>query len=335
MKDLRHRQALLKRYGLALAWAAAALLIRGAMPVPPGTTIYQLPLAAVVVSAWYGGRGPGLFALAICTTGILYWFIPPVDSFALPSEYWLGWTLFILLGLLLTEFAGSRRRVEQALEASRAEISTVNARLITAQEEERSRIAADLHDGVVQQVTTVNLLLGAAKQRVSADSQTKATIDEAQEMLIAMGSELRHLSHELHPALLKEVGLPKALSAYSEEFSRTRGIPVSCEADSGVAGLSPGAALAIYRVAQEALANSAKHSKAKQVRVRLVRANDVVRLVVTDDGVGFVLGRAGDSGGVGIVNMRERVRHLNGAFVVDSEPGRGTTVRAEVPLRAS
>jgi signal transduction histidine kinase len=334
MKDLlRQPPDLLKRYGFALLCAALALLIRGALRVPQGTTIYQLPLAAVVVSGWYGGRGPGLFALLISATGILYWFIPPVNSFDLPADYTLGLGLFILLGLLLTEFSGARRRAQQALQESQTEIIAVNERLMKAQEEERSRIAGELHDGIVQQMTTVNLLLGAAKRQVPPDSRPKATIDEAQEKLIAMGSELRHLSHELHPALLKEAGLPKALSSYSEEFSRTRGIPVSCEADSDVKELSPGAALGLYRIAQEALANTAKHSKAKQVRVRLMRANEFVRLIVSDDGVGFVPGRPGDSAGVGIINMRERVRHLHGTFVLESEPGHGTTIRAEVLFR--
>jgi signal transduction histidine kinase len=333
MNNLLQRRDLLMRYGFALLCAALSLLIRGALRVPTGTTIYQLPLAAVVVSGWYGGRGPGLFALLISATGILYWFIPPVNSFDLPADYTLGLGLFIVLGWLLTEFSGARRRAQRALQQSEMEIVALNERLMKAQEEERSRLAGDLHDGIVQQMTTVNLLLGAAKRQVPPDSRPKATIDEAQEMLIAMGSDLRHLSHELHPALLQEAGLPKALSSYSEEFSKTRGIPVSCEADCDLEELSPGAALAIYRVAQEALANTAKHSKARHVRVRLTRAHEVVRLIVSDDGVGFVLGRRGDSRGIGIINMRERLRHLNGTLAIESEPGRGTTIRAEVPFR--
>ena len=219
------------------------------------------------------------------------------------------------------------------LERHQTEITALNDRLMQAQDEERSRIAGELHDGVVQQMTTVNLLLGAAKRQVPADSRTKATIDEAQEMLIGMGSEVRHLSHQLHPALLQEAGLPRALASYCDEFTKTRGIPVACEADPGIEELSPGAALALYRIAQEALGNAAKHSKAKEVRVRLVRADGVVRLTVSDDGVGFLPRSAGNSGGVGLVNMRERVRHLNGTFALDSEPGHGTTVRAEVPFR--
>src|SRR5262249_25959427 len=76
-----------KPYGLALALASLALFLRGQLPLREGTGVYQLPLAAVVLSAWYGGRGPGLFAVLICATGILYWIIPPTDSFELPSDY--------------------------------------------------------------------------------------------------------------------------------------------------------------------------------------------------------------------------------------------------------
>ncbi len=115
---LRNRRDLLKRYGLALGSAALALLIRGSLPIRPGLGIYQLALAAVVVSAWYGGRGPGLFALVISAAGILYWLIPPADSFTLPTEYALTLGLFLTLGVVLIEFSVGRRRVEHALEES-------------------------------------------------------------------------------------------------------------------------------------------------------------------------------------------------------------------------
>ena len=109
---------MLKRYGVALALASLALLIRGALPVPEGTTIYQLPIVAVVLSAWYGGRGPGLFASLICAATILYRFIPPANSFELSSDYALGFLIFIALGLLLSEFGAGRRRAERARRAS-------------------------------------------------------------------------------------------------------------------------------------------------------------------------------------------------------------------------
>ncbi|HSS70397.1 MAG TPA: PAS domain-containing protein, partial [Casimicrobiaceae bacterium] len=109
---------MLKRYGLALVLASVALFIRGVLPVPEGTTIYQLPLAAVVLSAWYGGRGPGLFASLICATTILYRFIPPADTFELSSDYALGFFTFIALCLFLSEFGAGRRRAAHALSMS-------------------------------------------------------------------------------------------------------------------------------------------------------------------------------------------------------------------------
>jgi PAS domain S-box-containing protein len=109
---------LLQRYGLALALSSLVLFLRGQLPLREGTGVYQLPLAAVVLSAWYGGRGPGLFAILICATGILYWLIPPTDSFELPSDYALGFAIFVGLCLFLSEFSAGRRRAGQALRAS-------------------------------------------------------------------------------------------------------------------------------------------------------------------------------------------------------------------------
>jgi PAS domain S-box-containing protein len=109
---------LFKRYGLALVLAGAALLVRRWLPVREGTTIYQLPLVAVVLAGWYGGRGPGLFASLICWTGVLYWIIPPTDSFELTSEYQLGFAIFIALCLFITEFSAARWRIERSLEES-------------------------------------------------------------------------------------------------------------------------------------------------------------------------------------------------------------------------
>jgi signal transduction histidine kinase len=222
-------------------------------------------------------------------------------------------------------------RHQRLLERHQTEITALNARLMKAQEEERSRIAGELHDGIAQQMTTANLLLGTAKRQGAPGSD--AILDEAQDLLIAIGADLRQLSHELHPAVLKEAGLPAALSSYCNEFSKTRCIPVSCEADPGVIELSRGSALALFRIAQEALGNAAKHANAKQLRVRLARADGVVRLTVADDGVGFVPRGAASFRGVGLVNMRERARQLDGTVEIESEPGRGTTVRAEIPFR--
>jgi signal transduction histidine kinase len=110
-----------------------------------------------------------------------------------------------------------------------------------------------------------------------------------------------------------------------------RGISVSCEMDESVDELSRGAALCIYRIAQEALGNVAKHANAKHVQVRLKRSDGNVSLTVADDGMGFVPNAP--SGGLGLINMRERARQLNGTFEFDGKPGTGTTIRVTVPFR--
>ena len=114
-REMRDR---LKRYGLAVVLAGVALLLRGALPFKEGTAIYQLPIVAVMLSAWYGGRGPGWFAALACATAILYRFIPPADSFELSPDYALGFCMFIALSFFLSEFGQARRRVENALRAS-------------------------------------------------------------------------------------------------------------------------------------------------------------------------------------------------------------------------
>jgi two-component system sensor histidine kinase UhpB len=221
---------------------------------------------------------------------------------------------------------------QRLLEQHRREINALNERLMRAQEDERMRIAGELHDGVLQQLTSFTLRMGTAIVKLPSDSETKTRIKQLQKELMQMGTEIRHLSHELHPAVLQEAGLPAALSSYCAEFSKVRSIPVTCEAEERAAELSPGAALCLYRIAQETLGNVAKHSKAKRAEVRLSRSNGNVCLSVSDDGVGF--NADATSGGLGLINMSERMHLLNGTFECHSEPGRGTRVRVTVPFRA-
>jgi signal transduction histidine kinase/ligand-binding sensor domain-containing protein len=221
----------------------------------------------------------------------------------------------------------------RVIERHQAEITALNESLMKAQEQERTRIAGELHDGVMQQISALSLMLGTARRKIQSDLAAKAEIRDVQKKLIQVGTEVRQLSHDLHPSSLKDRGLPEALRAYCREFSRVRNMPVSCHADDSVQDLSRGAALALYRIAQEALGNAAAHGAAQHVDVRLTRSNGRVTLMVSDDGRGFDPNWIGTSGGLGLINMRERARQLNGTFELNSEPGRGTTVRVTIPFR--
>jgi signal transduction histidine kinase len=263
-----------------------------------------------------------------------------LDFAVAPAYYQTNWFRALCVVIVASIIWAAHRLRVRALEKRQAlleqhqtEIRALNEQMIKAQEAERMRISGDLHDGVLQQITSLTLRLGKVKRQVPPDSEATATVNSLQQQLIQIGTDIRHISHELHPALLQESGLPAALSSYCEEFSNVRGLPVSCETDESVEELSPGAALCLYRIAQEALGNAAKYSQARRVEVRLTRSNGLVRLTVSDDGVGCDPERIGKSGGLGVINMRERVLQLRGTFEFKSETGRGTTVKAEVPFR--
>jgi signal transduction histidine kinase len=285
--------------------------------------------------AFYSDLSPGNYRFRVTATnnsGVWNEAGAVIDFAIAPAYYQTTW----FRGLAVTMVVGlvwiSHRVRLRILERHKLEISTLNERLMDAQERERIRIAGELHDGVMQEMLSVSMMLGTVKRRVDVDpASAKSTIDKAQEKTIRVGQDLRRLSHDLHPPLLQEAGLPKAVQAYCEQFSTSTGIPISSDADESVQGLSPGAALALFRVLQEALGNAAKYSAAKQIRVSLQRS-EMVSLTVSDDGIGFDASRL-DRGGLGLIMMRERASQLDGTFEFESAPGRGTTIRVSIPFR--
>jgi signal transduction histidine kinase len=256
-----------------------------------------------------------------------------LDFSIAPAYYQTTWFRALAVGTVLSLFWAAHRIRLRVVERHQGEITALNERLMKAQEQERVRIAGELHDGVMQQISALSLMLGTARRQMPPDLEAKAAVGDVQKKLIQVGADVRQLSHGLHPAALKDAGLAEALRAYCDEFSHVRGISVSCDADDSVRDLSRGAALALYRIAQEALGNAAAHGAASHVGVRLTRSNGQVFLSVSDDGQGFDPSRIGASVGLGLINMRERARQLNGTFEVDSEPGRGTTMKVAIPFR--
>jgi signal transduction histidine kinase/ligand-binding sensor domain-containing protein len=256
-----------------------------------------------------------------------------LDFAVAPAYYQSPWFIALSAGLVLAGVWAAHRVRLRIVEKHEQEISALNERLMKAQEQERIRIAGELHDGVMQQMLAVTMMLGSAKRKIAVDTEAKATIDKAQEKLVKAGTDLRQLSHGLHPPMLQDLGLPQALRAYCDEFSTASGIPVTCEADDHARDLSRGAALALFRIVQEALGNAAKHAAAQHITVRLKRSRAVVSLDVSDDGKGFDRTSLGGSSGLGLITMRERAGQLNGTFDVESAPGRGTTIRVTIPFR--
>jgi len=256
-----------------------------------------------------------------------------VDITIPPAYYQTTWFAALVAGTIAALIWSAHRVRLRIVEKHEGEISALNERLMKAQEQERIRIAGELHDGVMQQMLSVTMLLGAAKRKIAGNPEVQASIDKIQDKLVQAGTEIRQLSHGLHPPQLQDAGLPGALRSYCEQFSAASGIAVNCDLDEDARELSRGASLALFRIVQEALGNAAKHASAKLVTVSLKRTNGTVALTITDDGVGFDRTQLGTSGGLGLVMMRERAAQLNGTFEFDTAPGRGTTIRVEIPFR--
>jgi signal transduction histidine kinase/ABC-type uncharacterized transport system substrate-binding protein len=240
------------------------------------------------------------------------------------------------LQLLAEVFANTleRRRAALAARDSELQIRDLAGRVLTAQEEERSRIARDLHDDVNQELAAVSIALSSLGGRLPPGT-TSDVGDELAELdtrIATLSESIRHLSHELHPGMLQHVGLVAALRGYCRRFAREQGLAVTFHADGDLGSAPPDVGLCFYRVVQEGLGNVAKHAGAREARVTLEARGRDISLSIVDDGSGFDPGEARSGRGLGLLSLDERVRLVGGRLTVDTQPLRGTELRIVVPL---
>jgi signal transduction histidine kinase len=204
--------------------------------------------------------------------------------------------------------------------------------LTTVQEDERRRIARELHDQMGQHLAALGIGLKFVKDGTPDPSPQRDRLQNLQAMTDQIGREVHHLALELRPTALDDLGLPAALANYVEVWAERSGVEADFHAAGPAEGRLPAPVeTALYRVVQEALTNVLRHSAARRVSVVLMRSAAQASAVVEDDGGGFdadaVAGHR-----LGILGMRERAALVGGTLTVESGPGRGTTVIARVPL---
>jgi signal transduction histidine kinase len=240
------------------------------------------------------------------------------------------------LQLLAEVFAHAleRRRSGLAARESETRIRDLAGRLMTAQEEERRRIARDLHDDVNQELAALSISLSRLGERLPAGAASDLGADLAQleARTVALSESIRHLSHELHPGVLQHVGLVAALRGYCRGFAREHRLRVTFRGEGDLGRVPTDVALCLYRVVQEGLGNVAKHAEATEVRVTLMGRAEDVALSVADDGAGFDPREARSRRGLGLLSLDERVRLVGGRLTVDAQPLRGTELQIVVPL---
>jgi PAS domain S-box-containing protein len=215
-------------------------------------------------------------------------------------------------------------------------LEELSGRLITAQDEERTRIARELHDDFSQRLALHGIGLAQLWKRLPlTEVEERAKVQELMKRNQEMASDLHSLSHQLHSSKLEHVGLAPALMGLCEELSKEYRIQVQFT-DRGVSTDIPkDVALCLFRIAQEALGNVIKHSEAQQAQVELVGTNNTIRMRIVDAGVGFDPDLRSADAGIGLVSMRERLRLVGGRLSVQSAPMRGTEILAEVPISVS
>jgi signal transduction histidine kinase len=212
-------------------------------------------------------------------------------------------------------------------------LSTVSQKLIEAHEEERTRIARELHDDINQRLALLSVNLDCLKADLpSSRFDVNQALDEANNQLCEIASDVQALSHRLHSSKLEHLGLPRAAKGFCRELADRQKVEIDFHAENVPGELPRDIALCLFRVLQEALQNAIKHSGSKHFQVSLTGGTTELELTVRDDGKGFDPEEAFKGRGIGLTSMRERLKLVDGCILIDSQLQHGTKIQARVPL---
>lgn len=224
-----------------------------------------------------------------------------------------------------------RKRAEAELRVSRDHIREMANKVLRAQEDERRRIARELHDDIVQKVAALAMGVSRVKRKSAAAGEAVAAEFAGLQLSIhTLAGDVRGLSHRLHPAVLEHAGLMAALKSFTEEFGKSEGLEVALTVPETRDAIPQDVGSCVYRVTQEWLRNIAKYAHAKSTVVVAIEGGQL-RLSIADEGPGFDVERARGKG-LGLVSIEERVRSCQGTVRISSEPGRGSTLEAVIPI---
>ena len=359
--SLLSRRSLRNQYGryaaALLATAVTLFAARGLKPVLGDPAPYVTILPAVAFAAWYCGLGPSLTTVAIALLGAKYWFIPPIHSLRILGIKQVTDLLALLLasGFIVAIREASRRENERLLAAqgeledkvtqrtaeldkANQSLSELTARLLQSQDDERRRIARDLHDSIGQTLASLGINLSSVEAEIERLMKAINIVKDSRELVREMSTNIRTISYLLHPPLLDEKGLSFAIPWYAEGFAERSKIKVDLELPDDLGRLSRDSEVAIFRVVQECLTNIHRHSESVTAKIRITRSENDVCVEVEDHGKGVPSEKlhemtSGATPGVGIRGMRERIRQLGGILEIESPgSGQGTVVMTRLPL---
>jgi len=344
------------RYTLAILSAFIALLACLFLQRFLGIAgAYLLVFLPVAFSAWYCGIGPSIAAVVIGLAGATIGFEPKVHSFPRPDlDSSISMLVFVLSSFVVMALGEARLRENAALHHAQGELELrvrertsdldaanlglrdLSTRLMKLQDEERRRIARELHDSVGQTLAALAMNLALVRTDVERLSKIANALTDSESLVRDMSTEVRTISHLLHPPLLDEAGLSSAIRWYGDGFAKRSGIKVDIDVPEDLQRLPSEMETAIFRVVQECLTNIHRHSGSALARIRVRRHDDHVSVEVEDKGRGISPEKQEEMAttgtpGVGIRGMRERIRQLGGRLEIESS-NEGTLVKLQLPV---
>ena len=352
------------RYAAAFLATAIALLLPLALSPVLGDYLPFIALfAAVAFSAWYCGTKASILAVVVAIIGARYWFIHPLHAFSLPdAAQSLGMFVFVFASSIIIAFGERNHRSNERIRITREELEAqvsqrttelnianqqlreLTSHVLHLQDEERRRIARELHDSAGQSlvVLAMNLtrLETEAKAQMASLTKTLATTADSAVLVSELSTGIRTISYLLHPPMLDEAGLGPAMRWYIQGFAERSKIVVDLDLSDDFGRLSQDLETTIFRVVQECLANILRHSESRVANVSIERSAEEVRIEVRDKGKGIAPGKLSEiavshTPGVGIRGMQERVRQLGGTLKITSDGAdKGTLVVALFPFAA-
>jgi two-component system, NarL family, sensor kinase len=227
------------------------------------------------------------------------------------------------------------RESERMLRQNESDLRGLAGRLIYAQEEERRRLARELHDDLAQRLTVFAIDVGRLEQQLmGSPAPVQEALREMQNSIVRISEDVHSLSRQLHPSILDDLGLIKAVEAECARFSRREGIDVVFNHENFPRVIPKDVSLSLYRIIQEGLRNISKHACAEHITVSLKGLDHNVLLSVQDDGIGFDWAEVKENPGLGFSSMRERARLIHGELSIQSQPEKGTVITLRVPLNS-
>jgi signal transduction histidine kinase len=344
------------RYAVAIVPVLIAYALCSVLNPYVGNSVsYASLLPAIAFSAWYCGVGPSIIAIVLAVVGLTVGFVPKAHAFHAPSgSEWVGILAFLLASAIFVFMGESRRRQNDAMRRAQGELEErvrqrtadldvvnrnlreLSARLMQLQDDERRKIARELHDSVGQMLAALSMNLSTVRNDVERLAKTAAALSDSEGLVREMSTEVRTISHLLHPPLLDEAGLSSALRWYVDGFTQRSRIKVDLDMPEEFGRLPREMETAIFRVVQECLTNIHRHSESPVAKIYVRQKDRQVLVEIRDQGKGIPADKLEEMAshgtpGVGIRGMRERLRQLGGTLEIDSS-GDGTIVVVRLPL---